>query len=386
VKLIEVSDASARKKFLEVPLSIYKNDPNWVRPLDNDINAVFDPEKNNLFNSGEAIRWILRDEKNQLIGRVAAFVNEKTAHTSEYVTGGLGFFECINNQEAANLLFDACKQWLSSKGMEAMDGPINFGDRSAWWGLLVEGFSPPTYQMNYNPPYYEELFEAYGFQTYFNQLVFNYRVDKEVPGIFREKAERIFRSTAFRFEHINKKQLEKYGTDLTDIYNAAWSKMGHFKPVTKEQTMATMKKMLPIMDEKIVWFGYFKDRPIAFFIMLPEINQVIRYLNGRMDWFGKLKFAYYRWRGVIDKMFGVLFGVVPEFQGKGIDGAVIIAAAKTVQPMKKYRDLEMNWIGDFNPKMIKMVENLGTTVSKRYRTYRKLFDPSKPFYRAEIVE
>ena len=386
MRLVIVNDAKTEKQFLEVPLPIYKGDANWVRPLDNDIKSVFDPEKNKLFKTGAAIRWILKDDRGKLIGRIAAFVNEKTARTSEYVTGGVGFFECINDQAAADQLFDAAKEWLTGKGMEAMDGPINFGDRQAWWGLQVEGFAPPTYQMNYNPAYYIQLFESYGFQTYFNQLVFKYEVEKEVPQLFKEKAERIFRSTAFRFEHVNKKHLEKYAADLTQVYNEAWSTMDHFKPVTLEQTMTTMKKMLPVMDERLIWFGYFKDRPIAFFVMLPEINQVIRYLNGRLDWYGKLKFAYYRWRGVIDKMFGVLFGVVPDFQGKGIDGALIVATGKVVQPLKKYHTLEMNWVGDFNPKMIRMVENLGTTVIKRYRTYRKIFDPEKPFYRAPIVD
>ncbi|MBK9732066.1 MAG: hypothetical protein IPO83_12415 [Chitinophagaceae bacterium] len=386
MQLIVVADTVTEKRFLEVPLSIYKNDANWVRPLDNDIKAVFDPDKNKLLKTGAAIRWILENEDGKLIGRIAAFVNEKTARTSEYVTGGIGFFECINDQKAANILFDASKEWLLLKGMEAMDGPINFGDRSSWWGLLFEGFEPPSYQMNYNPPYYIQLFESYGFQTYFNQLVFRYNIQDEVPELFRAKAERIFRSSAFRFEHVDKKQLNKYAADLTQVYNEAWSKMGFFNPVTLEQMMTAMKKMLPIMDERLIWFGYFKDRPIAFFVMLPEINQVIRYLNGRLDWYGKLKFAWYRWRGVIDKMSGILFGVVPDFQGKGIDGALIVATGNVVQPLKKYKTLEMNWIGDFNPKMIRMVENLGTTVSKRYRTYRKIFDPSKPFFRAPMVD
>lgn len=386
MQLITVNDSFTEKQFLEVPVSIYKGDPNWIRPLDTDIRNVFDPEKNKLFQTGAAIRWILKNDSGQLIGRIAAFVNEKTARISEYVTGGIGFFECINDQEAANMLFDAAKEWLAARGMEAMDGPINFGDRTAWWGLQVEGFAPPTYQMNYNPAYYIPLFESYGFQTYFNQLVFRYDVEKEVPQIFREKAQRIFKSPAFRFEHVRKSQLDKYAADLTQVYNEAWAKMGFFKPVTIEQTKATMKKMLPIMDERLIWFGYFKDRPIAFFVMLPEINQVIRHLNGRLDWYGKLLFAYYRWRGVIDKMFGVLFGVVPDFQGKGIDGALIVATGNVVQPLKKYKTLEMNWVGDFNPKMIRMVENLGTTVCKRYRTYRKIFDPSKPFYRAPVIE
>ncbi len=386
MKLISVNDSKTKKEFLEVPLSIYEGDSNFIRPLNNDINSVFDPSKNKLFKHGDAIRWILKDEKGNSIGRVAAFVNEKTSHTSEYITGGMGFFECINDQHAANILFDACKNWLSEKGMEAMDGPINFGDRQSWWGLQVEGFAPPTYSMNYNPVYYIELFERYGFRTYFNQFVFNYQLDKPLPEKFFEKADRVFRSPAFRFEHIKKNQLEKYAADITQVYNEGWVKMSHFKPTTVEQTMASMKQMLPVMDEKLIWFGYFKEKPIAFFIMLPEINQVIRHLNGQMDLIGKLKFAYYRWRGEIDKMFGVLFGVVPAFQGKGIDGALIVAAGNVIQPMKKYHNLEMNWVGDFNPKMVKMVENLGTTVIKRYRTYRIIFDSSKPFSRAPILD
>ncbi|MCY7409811.1 MAG: hypothetical protein LH473_06025 [Chitinophagales bacterium] len=386
MKLIQVNDSKTQKQFLEVPISIYANDSNFIRPLDNDINSVFNPEKNKLFKHGDAVRWILQDEKRNSIGRVAAFVNEKTARTSEYITGGMGFFECINDQHAANILFDACKNWLSEKGMEAMDGPINFGDRQSWWGLQVEGFAPPTYSMNYNPVYYINLFEQYGFQTYFNQFVFNYQLDKPLPEKFFEKADRVFKSPAFRFEHIKKNQLEKYAADITQVYNEGWVKMSHFKPTTVEQTMANMKQMLPVMDEKLIWFGYFKDKPIAFFIMLPEINQVIRHLNGQMNLIGKLKFAFYRWRGEINKMFGVLFGVVPAFQGKGIDGALIVAAANVIQPMKKYHNLEMNWVGDFNPKMVKMVENLGTTVIKRYRTYRIIFDSEKPFSRAPIVE
>ena len=386
MRLIEVNSAKTKKEFLEVPVSLYKNDSNWIRPLDNDINDVFDPEKNKLFKHGDAIRWILKDDSENLIGRVAAFVNENTARTSEYVTGGIGFFECINDQPAANMLFDACKDWLSKKGMEAMDGPINFGDRQSWWGMLMEGFNPPTYTMNYNPSYYQQLFENYGFQTYFNQFVFRYELTMPVNELFTRKAERIFRSPAFRFEHFRKKDIRKFAEDTTRIYNEAWAHMSHFKPVSADQTVSMYKKMLPIIDEEIIWFGYFKDRPIAVFLMLPDINQIVRYLNGNMNWWGKLRFAYYLKRGLIDKMFGVLFGVVPDFQGKGIDGALVMKAGNVVLHNNKYKDLEMNWIGDFNPKMVKMVENLGTSVYKRYRTYRKIFDPSKPFSRSPMLE
>jgi GNAT superfamily N-acetyltransferase len=385
MKVTEVNSPHRIRGFLEVPVSIYQNDPNWIRPLDQDIENVFDEKKNKLFRHGKARRWILSNDDGTYIGRIAAFINEQTARQSEYVAGGIGFFECINNQDAANLLFITARDWLAQFGMEAMDGPINFGDRQAWWGLQVEGFAPPTYQMNYNPPYYINLFENYGFRLYFDQLVFNYEVAKPVPESFQQKAERIFKSPAFEFSHLKKKMLKKYAADITSIYNEAWAGMGHFRKVNEEQTLNTLRKMLPVMDEKLIWFGYYKSKPVAFFIMLPEINQIIRHLNGKMNWWSKLKFFYYQRTGKVNKMFGVLFGVVPDFQGKGIDGAVIMAAAKVIQPMNKYLNLEMNWVGDFNPKMIKMVENLGTTVCKRYRTYRYLFDRSKPFTRYPIM-
>jgi len=174
MKIVEVSTSGHKHEFLMFPVKLYKNEPTWIRPLDKDVEAVFDLKKNKTFQHGECTRWILQHDDGETIGRVAAFVNQKTTNKgNEQPTGGLGFFDCINNQEAAFLLFDQCKIWLQDRGMEAMDGPINFGNRDRWWGLLVEGYErQPNYQCNYNFPYYKDFFEAYGFQVYFYQLTF----------------------------------------------------------------------------------------------------------------------------------------------------------------------------------------------------------------------
>jgi hypothetical protein len=156
MKIVEVSTTEHEKQFLELPCLIYKDDVNWVRPLDKDVTYVFNKEKNKFFRHGELIRWLLVDSE-KVIGRVAAFINNKLANKNDQPTGGMGFFECINNKEAAFILFDTCKEWLKNKGMEAMDGPINFGERDSWWGLLVHGFTPIPYKVNYNPPYYQRL-------------------------------------------------------------------------------------------------------------------------------------------------------------------------------------------------------------------------------------
>src|SRR5690606_36150984 len=127
MKIVEVTDEKTATDFLELPTTIYAGDPNFIRPLDNDINKVFDRSRNKFFNHGTCSRWMLYNNRGTAIGRVAAFINEANAYTFDQPTGGMGFFECINDQDAANLLFDTCKAWLQERGMEAMDGPINFG-------------------------------------------------------------------------------------------------------------------------------------------------------------------------------------------------------------------------------------------------------------------
>jgi hypothetical protein len=144
--------------------------------------------------------------------------------------------------------------------------------------------------------------------------------------------------------------------------------------------------MKPIMDEKLLYFGFYKGEPVSFFLSLPEINQIFKYVNGKLDWIGKLKFIWHTLMRTNKKAFGILFGVVPEHQGKGLDGAMIINARDVLQPNARYEHYEMNWIGDFNPKMILVVEQVGGEMSKRHATYRKLFDEAKPFKRSPILK
>lgn len=157
--LREVTDKQLEREFIDLPKRLYKGNPYWVCPLDDDILGVFDKSKNKLYNDGEAIRWIAYDRNGEVVGRIAAFYDNEHAYSYEQPTGGCGFFEAINDQELANQLFDAARLWLVSRGMEAMDGPVNFGPRDSWWGLLVEGYEfQPLYANPYNPPYYKELF------------------------------------------------------------------------------------------------------------------------------------------------------------------------------------------------------------------------------------
>jgi len=389
MQITEVKTAGDIREFLELPVRLYKDEPNWIRPLDNDVEAVFDEKKNKTFRHGECVRWILKDDQNKIIGRIAAFVDQKTMNKgNEQPTGGLGFFECINDREVAFLLFNKGKEWLKEKGMEAMDGPINFGNRDRWWGLLIEGHDrEPNYQCNYNFGYYKDFFEAYGFQIYFYQLTFGRPIVGPLDPRLKEKADIVAKDPNYRFAYLPKSEWNTLPEKIQYVYNKAWAKRGEIPELTVQQAAHLVKQMKPIMDEKLIWFGYYKEEPVVFFLSLPEVNQVFKYLDGKLDWLGKLKFVWYRWSKPTKKAFGILFGVIPEHQGKGVDGAIIESFRQLAQDSGnfQYNHYEMNWIGDFNPKMIRVVEQINAPVVKRHATYRKLFDETKPFKRMPIL-
>ena len=223
--LQEVTTPALEREWLDFPKRIYKGNRNWVCPLDVDVLEVFNPSKNELFADGEAIRWVARDARGELVGRIAAFYNREKASIEEQPTGGCGFFESIDDQQVADMLFEASRMWLASRGMEAMDGPINFGQRRDWWGLLVEGYEfQPLYKNPYNPPYYKELFENYGFKNYFNQHSFIWRVnDSEANKQIFARAERLYTVPGYRVENIDMNNLEEAAESFRVIYNKAWA-------------------------------------------------------------------------------------------------------------------------------------------------------------------
>lgn len=384
MQIIEVTDSITASQFLKVPLGLYKNDPEWVQPLDKDIEEVFDKEKNKAFRFGEAVRWILKDDAGNVTGRIAAFVNNKyKTKGDEGPVGGVGFFECINNQQAANLLLDTAKNWLQQKGMYAMDGPINFGERDRWWGMVAEGYHSPLYCMNYNPPYYMQLFENYGFQVFFNQICFGFDPEKKLSDKIFERHKLVEADGNYSFKTIKKSQLEKFAADFSIVYNKAWAGHGGLKQMSKEQVLLLFKKMKPVMDERIVYFAYYKNEPVSLFVNIPDLNHYFKHMKGKFGLLQKLKFLWMQKFNPSKKFNGLIFGVVPEFQGKGLDSYMIGECSKIIQvPQKPYTSYEMQWIGDFHPKMINVAENFGDTFrTRRLVTWRYLFDRTKEFKR-----
>lgn len=387
MEIILVEDKRTEESFLKLPKFIYKNDSNWIQPLDKDVKAVFDPQKNKAYRFGEAKRWLLKKD-GLVIGRIAAFINKKYKNKNdEFPVGGVGFFECINNQEAADLLLDNAKHWLISKGMEAMDGPINFGERDRWWGLVTDGFHPPMYCMNYNLPYYKDLLENYGFKLFYNQICLFMNPKEALPEKIKLRHSQISADKNFHSEHMKKKHIEKYASDFTIVYNKAWAGHAGLKQMENKQVIQMFKQMKPVMDEKIVWFVYYKNEPVGLFVNLPDLNQWFKHLHGKFGLLHKLYFLYLKAFKKNKKFTGLVFGIVPEWQGKGVDAYMIGEASTLIKSDKvSYTEYEMQWIGDFNPKMINVAEGIGDVYRNRtLTTYRYIFDRTKEFKRHPLL-
>ncbi len=387
MQIKEVISPQTQRDFLSVPTYIYRSHSNYIPHLKQDIEKTFNPLQNKAFRGGKAIRWVLYNNDGKPTGRIAAFVNKKYSEGMEQPTGGIGFYESEDSQESANMLLNTATNWLKEQGMEAVDGPINFGEKDRFWGLLVENFSDiPSYAMNYNLPYYQRLFESYGFKLYYKQFVF--KRDMYVPAqeVFVRKYNQVMADPAYRISNIRGRSWEQVANDFCTVYNNAWGGHHGFKNMPLDQARKIMKALKPVVDRDIVVFVFHNDKPIAFYVNIPELNEIFRHVNGNLNALGKLKFLYHKWRKTPKIMVGIVFGVDRAFHGQGIEGAMIKWAEENIVPLNRYHSTTLTWIGDFNPKMIRIAENLGSELSRTFITYRLLFDPNKPFERAKIVQ
>ena len=382
MRIVPVHTRKDEKAFLDFPRKLYRNDPNHVVQFDSEIKKSFDPKINPYFKHGEAVRWIARNERGETVGRIAAFYDTHKDEADYVRSGGCGFFESINDQQVAFLLFDAAKEWLQKNGYEAMTGPINFGENDTNWGCLVQGFVPQALGMTYNLPYYKELFESYGFQLYYRQLAFHLDLQKPFPERFWKIAEWINKRKGFTYKHFELKKTAQFVDDMVSIYNQAWSKLRKdFTPMDPASIYDELRKIKMIMDKEMIWYAYHDNEPIAFFTILPDANQIFRHLNGKLHLINKLRFQYYKRKKTITRARGTAAGVIPKFQNSGVESGIFYQLKKVMDRKLHYTEFELSWVGDFNPKMISLYQATGAVHTKTHHTYRYLFDREQPYQR-----
>jgi hypothetical protein len=377
-----VTDNTTARQWLDVPHAIYADDRNYIPHIRQDIDGIFDSSKNKLFTQGSVARWILLDDSRKAVGRIAAFYSRKYSDAQQQKTGGLGFFECIDDDQAAGLLMNEAITWLKEQGVEAIDGPINFGEKEAYWGLLIENFTDmSSFRMNYNPPYYKRFFEKAGFQVYYEQLCYKRNLHVPAQEVFVRKSQQLMQDPAFKVTNARGRSLEEIALDFVTIYNAAWAVHSGFKPMQIEQARKAIQAMRPIMDRDIMVFAYYNNQPIGFYINLPEVNEFMQHVHGNLNALGMLRFLFYKLFGKRQVMVGIVFGVDKAYHGRGVEGAMIKYCEERIVTLNRYHETILTWIGDFNPKMIHIAENLGASLYRKLATYRLYLDSTRPFER-----
>lgn len=387
MKLIEVSSRKSKNLFHQLSYRIYKNDPNYVFPLKSMVEENFDPSKNSFYKHGEATRWVLLDSRSKPIGRIAAFVDFDKMNVFDQPTGNIGFFECINDKQAAEILFNSAKEWLTGKGAEAMDGPANMGENYMNHGLLADGFIQQGYGMPYNPPYYVDLFSGYGFEVYYEQYSYHIDYTKPFPERFWKIAEWVAKKPQYSFRHFNWDETDKFISDFCKVYEGAWQKHEHFKPIDHDELRDFIKSSKLVLDPEFIYFAYCDNEPIALFVMLPDFNQALKSLkNGKQNLINIIKLIRFVKKGKFTRTRIIIMGVVEKFQKSGIESAIFYELDRKIMPHKpQYKELELSWAGDFNPKIIAIYKASGGRQVKTHFQMRYLFDRNKPFERAQII-
>jgi hypothetical protein len=384
MKLLQVTNKQGIKAFHQVPELLYRNDPHWVCPLEKDLEMLFHKDTNPFLIDGDCRRWVLYSEQAQVVGRIAAFYSRSHAAKEPQPTGGAGFFECINSQPAASLLLDAARSWLKENGMEAMDAPVNPGPNDNNWGLLIEGFTHPGFGMPYNLPYYHGLLAQYGFKEYYRQYSYHLDIRKPFPERVWRIADRVLHRPGISFRHFRYRESEKFIADVVKVYNEAWAKFkDDFTPLQPESLRNSLQKAKAVIDEKLIWFAYHEDEPIAFFILMPDVNQILRKMNGKLSPWNLIRFLFYLKTKKITRVRAIAAGVIPRFQNTGIESGIFKQLEKVFfsPGHLHYKEIELSWVGDFNPKMRSIYESLGADLAKIHITLRLHFDEGKPVER-----
>lgn len=363
-----VASKEEKKTFIEFPYSHYENDRHWVAPLLIEQKKLLDTNKNPFFKNAD-IAFFNVSYNGKVSGRIAAIIDHRYNKFHKTKTGFFGFFECINQQSTADLLFKVAEDWLREKGMNSVMGPSNPSMMDEV-GILVEGFDKyPTILMPYHKEYYDQIIQNAGFKKEMDLLAYLVTQDS----VDHDRADRAMEIVKKRLPgiHIRKIKLRKIKEEvkiIREIFNSAWNNNWGFIPLSAEEFDKLASDLKTIVDDDFAHIAEIDGQPVAFSIALPDYNQIFRNMNGRLFPTGLFKLLWNRRK--INKVRTALMGVIPEYQGKGIDALLHREAIKSGLNKGVYSS-EVGWILENNVQMVRVAEKLGGTIDKRYRIYSK---------------
>ena len=372
MEILKVADRKTNQLFHKVLHTVYRGDAHYIFPLEVDVDFVFNRNKNESFQSGDAVRFVLIDDSQRPIGRIAAFYSKHHIGQNGDRSGGVGFFECINDRQAAKMLFQSAEQWLNDQGVNTCQGPLNFGEGDKYWGLLVEGYTAPTYLENYHKPYYKELFEAAGYLKKTERASYIINRSKFKAKRFTKVAEWISRKPGFDFRHFEVAKVEQFADDFVEVYNKVMPTGQQFMPIDHGKFMSVYRAMRHVLVEEFIWFAYSNNKPIGVLVMIPDINSVLKPLRGKFDTWSRLRFHYLKNATQMDTVKGVVFGVDPKFRSYGIDTVLIYKFYKELTKTKQFQKVQLSVGENQHPKLLSMLNNTNAEFHKRHVLLKKI--------------
>jgi len=354
------------RTFLELPYRLYRSDPVWVPPLRSEQRGQFDPRRNPLLDHCDWQHFLLI-ENGQAIGRVTAFTDRLALEAWSEPIGMFGYYECVNNQAASQMLLGAARDWLRGRGMRLMRGPWSFVSQE--WGMVIEGFEPsPVVMAPYNPPYYNEQLAAFGLAKVKDLLCWyiSGREGYHIPERILKLTHLVAQRYGVRVRQIDMQHYEEEVELVIDLSNRSLIDNWGYSPVTEAEVQAMARDMKPIIHPKGVLFAEDREgRPIGFAIALPDVNSLLKGLNGRLFPFGWLKILWGLPRLHSYRMFAL--GVIPEYHGKGVDSLIYRALHESIYTPDIW--MEINYVLEDNVPMINAIRKLNAKPLRRYRIY-----------------
>ena len=359
------------KQFIMLPFKLYKDEPYWVAPLIGEQKKFFDPDKNPYYEHSE-VQLFLAEKDGEIVGRISAQTNTQHNKFHKDKVGFFGFFECINEQAVANELINKAYTWNKEKGKDTLRGPMNLSTNDEC-GLLVDGFdSSPFILMTHNKSYYLQLLNQAGFAKSIDLLA--YLIPRRpTPERLQRVVDKLQKRGNFTVRSLStkKKELRKDLEMVFTVYTKAWERNWGFVPMTKKEFFHLIDSVIDLVMPEFFYLAFVKDEPVGFYVALPDYNQVIKKMKGKLFPFGI--FHLLLGRNKIDAMRVVTMGVIKEYQGRGIDTVFYTRNFQIANQHKKLdiKYAEMSWILETNSMMNRIATNLGGYVHKTYRIFDK---------------
>jgi hypothetical protein len=369
--MVEIRPVLTKKDlrlFIMLPFRLYKNDPNWVAPLISDQWKFFNPVQNGYYRHSK-VALFLACENGRVVGRISAQTN--TQHNLEHKdkVGFFGFFECEDNQAAADALFRIASEWNKAEGMDTLRGPMNFSVNEEC-GLLVDGFDTPPYlMMTHHLPYYEKLFTTAGFVKAKDLYAYLYNVTA-LPEKIDKAAQYAMKRNKITVRTLskNKKQMKQDINTVFQIYRQAWQYNWGAVPLTDGELEHLVDTLLPLVDPDLVLIAEADGVPAGFSLAMPNYNEVLKVMNGRTNPLTMIR-AFIKSRHIRTARV-ITMGVIKEYHNRGIDLVMHYYSFKNGIP-KGYKQAELSWVLEDNEKMIREAELFGAKIYKTYRIFDK---------------